>query len=82
MECPILSLSYPVQERISPSKFIENNIPPARAKPSIAPLQLYTILSMGHAKVRGKCWRAKDVGVLEGGAKCPQFQTAMLQDVR
>ena len=37
---------------------------------------------MGHAKGRGKVWRAKYVGVLEGGARCPRFQTAMLQDSR
>ena len=37
---------------------------------------------MGHAKVRGKGWIEKDVGVLEGGARCPRFQTEMLQDAR
>ena len=70
LECPILSLSYPVREHISPSKFIENKLPPARAKSPVVPLPLYAILSMGHSKGRGKVWRAKYVGVIEGGARC------------
>ena len=77
-----MSLSHPVHVRSLPSNFAKENLPPARAKPPDAPLPLYTILSMGHAKGRGKDWRAKDLGVLEGGARCPRFRTAMLQDAR
>ena len=54
IECPILSLSYLVREHSPPSNFIKNNLPPARAKPLVAPLPLYAILSVGHAKGRGK----------------------------
>ena len=70
MECPILSLSYMVRERISPSNFMVNNLPPSRAKPHVSPLPLYAIISMGHEKVRGKFYIVKYVGVLEGGARC------------
>ena len=59
LECPILSLSYPVREHISPSKFIENKLPPPRAKPPVVPLLLYAIISMGNSKGRDKCWKAK-----------------------
>ena len=69
LECPILSLSYSVREHISPSKFIENKLPPPRAKSPVVPLPLYAIISMGHSKGRGKVWRAKYVGVIEGGAR-------------
>ena len=62
LECILLSLSYPVREHISPSNFMENNLPLARAKPPVAALPLHAILSMGHSKGRGEGWRAKDVG--------------------
>ena len=44
---------------------------PGRAKPPVVPLPLHAIISMGHEKVIVKGWISKDVGVLEGGAKCP-----------
>ena len=41
---------------------MEKNLPPARAKPPVAPPPLYVIHSMGRAKGRGKGRRAKYVG--------------------
>ena len=70
LECTILSLSCPMGERISPSNFMENNIPPAISKQPFTPLPLYSILSVGHKNGRGKFWIAKYVGLLEGGARC------------
>ena len=75
-------MSYMVWERIPPSKISKYNLPPDRYKQLVAPLPLYTIISMGHDTGRGKGWREKDFGVLEGGARCPRSQTAMLQDAR
>ena len=62
--------------------FSKDNLPPDRDKQLVAPLPIYTIISMGRVNGRGKGWRAKHVGVLEGGGRCPQFQTAMLQYAR
>ena len=67
---------YGCEERISTSNFMEKNLPPARAKPPVAPPPLYVIHSMGHAKGRGKGRRAKYGGVLEGGATCSPCATS------
>ena len=82
LECLLFSMSNPVRERSSPSKFTKEKLSPAIAKPPVAPLPLYIIISMGNAKRRVKVWIEKDVGLLECGARCPRFQTAMLQDAR
>ena len=66
----------------TPQTLQNRTYPPARDNPPAAPLPLYTILSMVHSKVRDKVWREKYVGVLEGSARCPRFQTTMPQDER
>ena len=50
LEFHFSGMSNLVRERSPPSSFARENLTPARANPTVAPLSLYNIISMGHAK--------------------------------
>lgn len=68
------------RNRKSPENFAAENVPLKAGPPP--PTAIHEILSLGHTRNRGKGWRAKDLGVLEDGARTGRFQQLLREDAK
>ena len=85
LDCPLSGLKpSSARNRRPPSNFGKENVPPRPRAPT-ENLPLYAVLSIAHARNRGKGWRAKDLSVAPASNSVPKsdsFKSLMLQDAR